>query len=55
MFDGIKELLEELSSCGFQLAIVSTNSEQNIRECLQHNQIFVQTICLARMRILKDF
>ncbi|EIW17769.1 MULTISPECIES: HAD-IA family hydrolase [Pelosinus] len=39
LFDGIKALLEELNACGFQLAIVSTNSEQNIRECLEHNQI----------------
>ena len=39
LFDGIKELLEELNACGFQLAIISTNSEHNIREFLQCNQI----------------
>jgi len=39
LFDGIKELLEELHACGIQLAIVSTNSEHNIRACLKHNQI----------------
>lgn len=51
LFDGIKEVLEELNACGFQLAIVSTNSEQNIRECLQNNQIDVITeiICSNNM------
>ncbi|SFL56099.1 HAD-IA family hydrolase [Pelosinus propionicus] len=51
LFDGIKELLEELNSCGFRLAIVSTNSEQNIRECLHHNQIDVihDVICSNNM------
>jgi phosphoglycolate phosphatase len=51
LFDGIKELLEELNTCGFQLAIVSTNSEQNIRECLKHNQIdFInEIICSNNM------
>ncbi|MBP2659505.1 MAG: HAD-superfamily hydrolase, subfamily variant 1 [Firmicutes bacterium] len=51
LFDGIKELLEELNACGFQLAIVSTNSEQNIRECLQQNQIdFInEIICSNNM------
>lgn len=51
LFDGIKELLEQLHACGFQLAIVSTNSEQNIRECLQHNQIEVmnEIICSNNM------
>ena len=51
LFDGIKELLEELNACGFQLAIVSTNSEHNIRECLEHNQIdFInEIICSNNM------
>lgn len=39
LFDGIKEVLEKLNACGFQLAIISTNSEYNIREFLQCNQI----------------
>jgi phosphoglycolate phosphatase len=51
LFDGIKELLEQLHACGFQLAIVSTNSEQNIRECLKHNQIDImnEIICSNNM------
>lgn len=51
LFDGIKELLEQLHACGIQLAIVSTNSEQNIRECLQQNQIEVidEIICSNNM------
>lgn len=39
LFEGIKDLLEELDARGFQLAIISTNSEHNIREFLQHSQI----------------
>lgn len=51
LFAGIKELLEQLHVCGIQLAIVSTNSEQNIRECLQQNQIDVidEIICSNNM------
>lgn len=51
LFAGIKELLEQLHDCGIQLAIVSTNSEQNIRECLQQNQIDVihEIICSNNM------
>lgn len=39
LFDGIKELLEELNARSFQIAIISTNSELNIRAFLKHNQI----------------
>ncbi len=51
LFDGIKALLEELNACSVQIAIVSTNSEQNIRECLEHNQIdFInEIICSNNM------
>lgn len=47
LFDGIKELLEELNVRGFQLAIISTNSELNIREFLKLNQIDIinEIIC----------
>ena len=51
LFAGVKELLEELNACGFQLAIVSTNAERNIRECLERNQIdFIsEIICSNNM------
>jgi phosphoglycolate phosphatase len=51
LFAGVKELLEELNACEFQLAIVSTNAERNIRECLERNQIdFIsEIICSNNM------
>ncbi|GMA98815.1 HAD-IA family hydrolase [Pelosinus sp. IPA-1] len=51
LFAGVKELLEELNASGLQLAIVSTNAEQNIRECLERNQIgFIsEIICSNNM------
>jgi phosphoglycolate phosphatase len=39
MFDGIKELLEQLKAFGYRLAIISTNSEHIIREFLISNKI----------------
>lgn len=39
LIDGIKNLLEALNNKGYQLAIISSNDEQNIRDFLQKNQI----------------
>lgn len=39
LFDGIKSMLEELQNQGFDLAVLSSNSESNIRTFLQKNQI----------------
>ncbi|WP_028400128.1 HAD-IA family hydrolase [Ectobacillus panaciterrae] len=40
LLDGIKDVLEELKSKGYHLAIISSNSENNIREFLQRNHIY---------------
>ena len=39
MFDGIKEMLAELKNRGYEIAIISSNSEQIIREFLQKNKV----------------
>lgn len=51
LFDGIKELLEELNERGFKLAVISTNSENNIREFLKINEIdyIKEIICSNRI------
>ncbi|SNS72308.1 phosphoglycolate phosphatase [Anaerovirgula multivorans] len=55
LFDGIKELLEALNSKGFQLAIISTNSESNIRDFLQLNQIdFINEVICSNKIYGKD-
>ncbi len=38
-FDGVKEVLDELRASGYQLSIISSNSEKNIREFLKNNGI----------------
>lgn len=38
-FEGMREVLEELHARGYKIAIISTNSEHNIRAFLQHNQV----------------
>ncbi|ABR49090.1 HAD-superfamily hydrolase, subfamily IA, variant 1 [Alkaliphilus metalliredigens QYMF] len=40
LFEGIKEVLDELRNRGYELAIISSNSEDNIREFLEKNQIY---------------
>ncbi|MCC5911283.1 MAG: HAD-IA family hydrolase [Clostridiaceae bacterium] len=39
MFDGIRELLDALHNRGYNIAIISSNAEENIREFLQENKI----------------
>ncbi len=37
LFPGMGNVLERLNACGYRLGIVSSNSENNIRTCLQAN------------------
>ncbi len=39
MFDGIEEVLDELNKMEYNVSIISSNSEENIREFLEKNQI----------------
>jgi len=39
LYDGIEEAVETLTSAGVRQGIVSSNSEANIRACLQQNQV----------------
>lgn len=38
-FDGIKDMLDELKNRGYKIAIISSNSENNIKEFLKNNNI----------------
>jgi phosphoglycolate phosphatase len=61
LFDGIKELLNELNNKGYHLAIISSNSEKNIKEFLENNQIntIEEVLCsdnlFGKDRIIKKF
>lgn len=61
LFDGIKELLSQLKLNGYNLAIISSNSEENIREFLQNNQIdsinevFCSSNIFGKDKIIKKF
>lgn len=58
-FNGVKEMLIELKSMGYHLAIVSSNSKENIRRFLDHQNIneISTIICssniLGKARLLK--
>ncbi len=39
-FSGIKDMLDELKDRGYDIAIISSNSEKNIREFLTNNKIY---------------
>lgn len=60
-FEGIKELLADLKKHGYEVAIISSNSEKNIREFLQHNQItgIREIICsnniLGKEKLIRKF
>ncbi len=55
LIEGIKNLLEELSQQGYALAIISSNSENNIRSFLQANHIHgIKLIYSARNIFGKD-
>lgn len=59
--DGIKTLLKELQSRGYQLAIISSNSEDNIKKFLHIHQIdfikeiFCSSNILGKDRVIKKF
>jgi len=55
LFDGIKELLDALKNRGFGLAIISSNSVENIKELLQTNHIdYINDIFSANNFFGKD-
>jgi len=61
LFDGIKELLDELNSQGYGLAIISSNTEDIIREVLigndidYVNKIYCSKDIFGKAKIIKKF
>lgn len=61
IFNGVKELLEQLKERGFKLAIISSNSEHNIRDILKKNHIdfidsiFCSTHIFGKAKMIKKF
>lgn len=54
-FPGIQELIEQLHACGYKLAIISTNSEHNIRSFLKRSGIdFIQEVICSNNIFGKD-
>ncbi len=50
LFPGMKELLNELSNRGYGIAVISSNSEQNIREFIAKNALDIgQVICSSHI------
>ncbi|UII57093.1 HAD-IA family hydrolase [Cytobacillus spongiae] len=51
LFNGVKELLAELYAKGYEIAIISSNSEENIRTFLNENQISIvsQVLCSSKI------
>ena len=55
LFPGIKEMLEAAWESGCEIAIISSNSEQNIREFLQANELnFIQHVICSSNIFGKD-
>lgn len=55
LFEGIKEMLDELNSLGYQIAIISSNSENIIREFLHKNNIiYINKIFCSKHVFGKD-
>lgn len=55
MFDGIKELLDELNNMEYNVSIISSNAEENIREFLEKNQInYIKEILCSNNIFGKD-
>ncbi|UMZ74281.1 HAD-IA family hydrolase [Natranaerofaba carboxydovora] len=40
-FEGIKDVLDELNSLGYKITIISSNSEKNIRDFLNNNNVTI--------------
>ena len=61
MFNGVKELLEALNKKGYKLAIISSNSKENIKEFMEKNRIecIQQIICSNKIfgkdKVIKKF
>jgi phosphoglycolate phosphatase len=61
LFDGIKNMLGELENRGYQTAIISSNSEDNIKEFLQRNEVesITEVLCSSRIfgkdKMIKSF
>lgn len=61
LFDGIKDMLDELKHRGYKLAVISSNSEYNIRDFLQKNKldyikdIFCSNNIFGKDKIIKYF
>lgn len=55
MFDGIKDLLDELNKMGYNVSIISSNAEENIKEFLEKNQIdYIKQILCSNNIFGKD-
>ncbi|MBS3994773.1 MAG: HAD-IA family hydrolase [Alkaliphilus sp.] len=55
LFEGMKKLLDELNSLGYQIAIISSNSENIIREFLHKNNIdYIKNIFCSKFLFGKD-
>ncbi|HOP75429.1 MAG TPA: HAD-IA family hydrolase [Bacillota bacterium] len=60
LFPGMKELLKELSERGYGIAVISSNSEQNIRDFIhKHSLDIEQVICSSHIygkdKMLRSF
>ncbi|MBO9130926.1 HAD-IA family hydrolase [Bacillus sp. 165] len=61
LFDGIKELLDGLNRRGYKMAIISSNSANNIQKFLENNQInhVEEILCSSKIfgkdKIIKKF
>lgn len=61
LFDGIRDLLKDLKGKGYQLAILSSNSEKNIKAFLEHNgieefsDIIFSVNIFGKVRTIKNF
>lgn len=61
LFEEVREVLDELNNRGYDLAVISSNSEANIKEFLQKNKIeyIKQILCsekiLGKDKVIKEF
>ena len=61
LIEGMQPVLTQLNDLNYQLAIISTNTESNIRQFLQHNQlgiitdVFCSTNLFGKDKIIRKF
>ncbi len=61
LFDGVKLLLDELKNRGYQIVIISSNSEGNIKEFLRENRVnsVKEVLCSSKIfgkdQVIKKF